>query len=382
MTQAGFSYNVLIVTLIVIGVVLVGLVVSIGLGHFGRNYKAVRREARMATLRPQMLNLVSEGEIDHAELDLLVGENSKLAEEIAWQLLPKVRGSVRDSLVNWLKSGGAVAREDAATRSRWAVNRLRAAERLGRTGLVDHDERLLALLHDHKHEVRVVAARALGKLGNPNAVPALLDSLEGKKALPATLVAMAILHIGPGVTEHLLRGMSRRSFRARLVCAELLGLLGDPKAVRPLSHVTLNDVNTEVRARAAKSLGRLSSPGSVETLMRSTAPNQPQVLRIAAVRALGQIGGRDALATLHACAQNTTAELSIASMQSLSELGEEGRSALVLLASGSDVFALRARDWLARLDLRQQQIQLSRAARRRSRAQRSRSLVPRGAVQQ
>ena len=54
----------------------------------------------------------------------------------------------------------------------------------------------------------------------------------------------------------------------RVVAAETLGDMGDPRAVEPLIRA-LDDPATEVRWVAAKSLGRLGDPRAVPALIRA-----------------------------------------------------------------------------------------------------------------
>jgi HEAT repeat protein len=94
---------------------------------------------------------------------------------------------------------------------------------------------LTRLLHDRDPDVRAAAARALGKLGRPEAVPHLLGALERKRSVPVGVVSMALLHLGPPCAPALRHGLARENSRhVRALAAELLGWLGAIGAVDQL----------------------------------------------------------------------------------------------------------------------------------------------------
>jgi hypothetical protein len=91
---------------------------------------------------------------------------------------------------------GAIAGALRRTRLPGAVSRARAAELLGASGDAAALAALSRLLSDRHAEVRAAAVRALGKLGDPDALPLLLEALEGPRSVPEPLVTIALLEIG------------------------------------------------------------------------------------------------------------------------------------------------------------------------------------------
>ena len=79
------------------------------------------------------------------------------------------------------------ARDPRRTHRPGPVGRARAAELLGAAGYSEARPELELLLSDRHPAVRA-AARALGKLGDPAAVPALSSALQNRRAAPAGVV--------------------------------------------------------------------------------------------------------------------------------------------------------------------------------------------------
>ena len=113
-------------------------------------------------------------------------------------------------------------------------------------------------LHDKDVILRIIAAEALGKIGDPIAVPGLLETLHDE--------------------IDLVRGSA----------AEALGKIGDPTAV-PVLLEALNDDTSSVRESAAKALGQIRDVSAVPNLVKALHDNYPGV-RLKACQALGEIG--------------------------------------------------------------------------------------------
>lgn len=138
------------------------------------------------------------------------------------------------------------------------------------------------------------AAAALGRLGDPAAELALINALRDgalRDAAAASLVAM-----GPPVVEMLVMALRQahpdmrdasQDPNVRVVMAEILGRVGDPRAVEALI-AALDDL-PEVGMAATKALGQLRDRRAVESLSRVTAP-----FGITAVQALAELGGEKA----------------------------------------------------------------------------------------
>jgi HEAT repeat protein len=141
-----------------------------------------------------------------------------------------------------------------------AVMRYVAAGILGRLGDRRATAPLVGLLDDADILVRAAAAEALGSLGDPRAANALARALEREweeRARMALMVALVELR-DTRALEPLLQVLDRKrgTTEQRPKSAELLGELGDPRAIWPLAMV-LVDNEPQVRRAAAVSLEQL-----------------------------------------------------------------------------------------------------------------------------
>ncbi len=140
------------------------------------------------------------------------------------------------------------------------------------------------------------AAAALGRLADPGAGLALINALaeEGLRDVAADSLAamgrdvvdilvMALRQAHPDVRE------ASGDPKVRVAIAQILGRIGDQRAVDPL--ITALDDAPEVGLAATEALGRLKDQRAVEPVIRVMAP-----FGITAIDALAEIG--DAQATV------------------------------------------------------------------------------------
>jgi HEAT repeat protein len=99
--------------------------------------------------------------------------------------------------------------------------------------------------------------------------------------------AMAVC-VGRRTVKPLIRGLHAGSFEERRRAAEVLGLLGDPRAIGPLMHTLTQDRDEGARAQAARALGRLKASGAVQPLI-AALQDPAEGVRAEAAEALGQL---------------------------------------------------------------------------------------------
>lgn len=158
---------------------------------------------------------------------------------------------------------------------RYRSKALRAglASALGATHARAAREPLAGLLKDPEEhqDVRLMAARALGELGDRAAVPALLEAL-GERSVP--------MHVRITVS---------------------LGQIGGPEAVDALLHHLTSDSAT-VRSHAAEGLGRCRAPVAQGQLISALSDDSRKV-RVFAAEALAALGDATALQALQEAAE-------------------------------------------------------------------------------
>ena len=259
-----------------------------------------RREAReRVVLQPTVLGWM---DTEPALVVLPADRRKRLSlVKIAGELAPKLRGADREAILSVLVHHGVaeVAQRDAT--SRRAVTRLRAAATLDVLARAESSQTLIAMLDDRDRQIRITAARALGRIGQAPAVSPLMDGLAMGR-LPANTVSMAIVRIGPAAAPSLLNQLRSPNPHVRAVATQLLGNLEASDALFDLIDL-LDDPNVQVAAAAAESLGRLRLSSAVEPLLTRLgteyASGVPNIdFCIVAVHALGLIGSRRAIPIL------------------------------------------------------------------------------------
>lgn len=126
---------------------------------------------------------------------------------------------------------------------------------------------------DSDRGVRQNLARALGRLGDDNSLPALLNALQDEMPLVREEAALALSRFNsPASYEALLTALQHkegeRSWLVRRQAAEALGRLSDRRAVAALT-AALRDESDRVHPAAAAALGQLGDPSAIAALKRA-----------------------------------------------------------------------------------------------------------------
>ncbi|RPJ28980.1 MAG: HEAT repeat domain-containing protein [Chloroflexi bacterium] len=147
------------------------------------------------------------------------------------------------------------------------------------------------LLDDPKIEVRQAAAQGLGNTQHPAALPYLMEALHDsywwyEREYAASDLLSAIEKMGVAAVEPLIEALRDKEGTVRKFAAILLGRLGDPRAIEPLS-MTLYDMHHEVGKASAESLASFGAP-AVDVLIG--ALHHPEMwIRLHAIQALSRI---------------------------------------------------------------------------------------------
>jgi HEAT repeat protein len=309
------------------------VVVLIGSGIVGvrvfRQVRERRRAALAAGPRQALLAFVADnGEQGSHGLVAIPDDVWKAVEPGALRLLGKLRGEAHRALVSvFLRRGVArTALRDLRSRSR--VRRARAAQVLGDLGLPEAVPEICLLLTDRHAEVRVVAVRALGRIGDPAAAWRLIAGLDQRDPVPSLLVTDALVQLGPEAEVTLSAALDHPQARVRVVCLDALGLLGAAASLPRIARVLRTDDTLEVRVAAAANLGRLGARSAVEPLTEAVSADRPAPVRAAAARALGELGAPAAVPALVALLDDREYRVAHEAGQALRRLGRTGLQAL------------------------------------------------------
>jgi HEAT repeat protein len=360
-------------TIYVLSIAAVALGAVIVFGRAARRRREERRALLAAPAR-KLLLAIAAGDDDPDQIDELV----RLPDEVwsavdanAVALLNKVRGEARAALVVVFERRGAAWRARSELRRPDPVRRARAADLLGILGRRDAVPALCDLLKDADPDVRVVAARAIGRIGDPEAARPLLESVATRRReVPAHLVAHALAGLGTGAQPALVHGMDSPRESVRAVAAEVLGLIGAVGAAARIEAALRADPSTEVRVRAARTLGRLGTRTAMPPLVDALTAVHPPALRAEAARALGELGAPGAVEALTAVLGDAEFAVAHEAARALLRLGVKGRAALTAAREGSldvprrirTVAAAHAREALAVADVEEHRRTLSSVA--------------------
>jgi Uri superfamily endonuclease len=115
---------------------------------------------------------------------------------------------------------------------------------------------LVRVLDDPEPDVRACAALALGHMGDGSAAPALADRLGDESPFVASIAADALSMLGEGAVDALAGRLGDGNLHIRLLAVRALGRIGSQKAVEPLCGV-LEDSSYLVRYYAYEALEAL-----------------------------------------------------------------------------------------------------------------------------
>ncbi len=209
---------------------------------------------------------------------------------------PEVRVFAARELLNHKTPDMAIIFIDLISDTNGDIRAL-AAKTVGEIGDVSGLNSLILALRDKETKVRESAARALGKLGSKKAVMDLLSALNDKENSVTCAVAEALGEIKANeAVETLINLLSNEYPIVKESAIVALGNIRDNRAIEPLIN-SLNDDEERVRWYAADSLGKIGIQKATLPLITLLSDKSARV-RESVVTALGQIGDESAVESL------------------------------------------------------------------------------------
>jgi HEAT repeat protein len=320
-------FTLLIAILAVVVAVTIAAIVGV---RVLRKHRHRRQAALAAGPRRALLAFVADnGEHGSHDLVAIPDDAWRAAEPGAQAMLGKLRGEAHLALVSVFLQRGVARRALADLHARSRVSRARAAQVLGDLELREAVPELCRLLADRHDEVRVVAVRALGRIGDPAAAWRIIAGLDGTDPVPSLLATHTLVQLGADAEVTLSAALDHPQARVRAVCLDALGLLGATGSLHRIARLLREDDCLDVRVAAATNLGKLGTRGAVEPLTVALSPAQPVVLRAAAARALGELGAPSAVPTLVELLEDDEFQVAHEAAHALRRLGRPGTEALV-----------------------------------------------------
>ena len=182
----------------------------------------------------------------------------------------------------------------------------------------ESDSLLLKALADPNAFVRQAGARALGKRGNEDAIPMLLQLVENRKTAMKSISILSQMRVSeavPAIAKHL----SDSNLGYRRTAASCLGSMGDPSALDYLLP-GLKDENYQMRKTTAYALWQIHDTRAVPPLIAALDDDAAIVKKLAAY-SLGKLGDPEAIEPLEKLLEDTTDSNHLYAALALAELG-------------------------------------------------------------
>ncbi|QQS01251.1 MAG: HEAT repeat domain-containing protein [Austwickia sp.] len=329
--------------LAVVAVALIGLTVQARVSRRRRERALARVQGRYRHLLLEVASGEDEDRAAWAELATLSRRDWASVRPAVIALLAKVRGKPAVELGALVEGFGELARAREGLTSRLAGRRARAAYLVGLARDAQAVPALCRLLQDPSGDVRFVAARALGMVGDPTVASALLAAAghqpgvrDGHSGLPAWVAAEALLRIGPGCQDAVAQALSSKDAHVRAVAAQVALHGSFPAALAPARVCMLFEPEVGTKETLMALLGTLGDPQDVSVLAAYLDPLVPARLRRAAVGALGHLGTPTAAERLARLLGDDDRSVATAAGDALAAMGERGHELLTSAMSGAD----------------------------------------------
>ncbi len=272
--------------------VLIGVMYALLL--WARRVHAGRRQALRAEARGRV-EPVAHALLDGEPAGRTARRDEHALTEILAELAPALTGESREAIADHFETSGAVARVSRRLADPRAHRRAEHAALLGDMCSPLAEVPLLQALNDRDPDVRLAAARSLGRLRPRSAAGPLLYALV-QGLVPRAVAANALISIGAAALPGIRNLLSDAEPAARASAVELLGRLGNPRDSVSLRE-RLGDDAPLVRRRACEALARLGADDACDALEELLADTVADV-RISAAEALAAVGDERSAPTL------------------------------------------------------------------------------------
>lgn len=166
---------------------------------------------------------------------------------------------------------------------------------------------LIKALSYKDESIRLRAIKALGILGDPEAIEPLIKLLS--HSFLGNYATFSLGKIGKPAVKPLINALQKDNKNVRINSTYALGLTGDTNAVQTLIQL-LDDKNDTVRMNAAAALGMIGSEEAVLSLIKALNDKHWKV-RENATGALEQIGDKKAIKPLNHMLNDENKEVSV-----------------------------------------------------------------------
>ncbi len=302
-------------------------------------------KSHYSKIEPALENYLLTGEPQLELEKLRFWQRDRFLSTLMIERVALVKGAGRDSLAQLAGDLGLVQRYLEALDSRRRWRRAWAAENLGYFGGPKAAGPISVLLsHEDDETVRAVAARALARIGSPDAVEALVHTLDDPSELTRLRAMENLERLGDLVVEPLTGFLEDTTtpgaepLYGTVLATRVLGNLRVFRAREALRRAARHGCEVDLRAQATLALGKIGDPEDLLTLLEATR-DESWPVRAQAANALGMIGEASTVSVLKELACDEAWWVRRNACQALANMGPGGEKALVELLQGGDRYA-------------------------------------------
>jgi len=180
---------------------------------------------------------------------------------------------------------------------------------------------LIAALADKNPGIVMRAVEALGQTGDERAAVPLIGMLNRSDPSLRFVTSEALIHLGSAAVPSLIDTLNHKDPVVVSAAAEILGKIGDQRAIEPLTEALKHRDSDRVRLSVATALGAIGGKEVVVPLIR-LLKNKDSVVQYAAAEALAVIG-QPAVPFLIDELKNTDPDIVLIAINTLGKTGEQ-----------------------------------------------------------
>ncbi len=281
------------------------------------------RQAFIAQLQPLLIALKIELDIDPQARR---NSRRRSLKRVMLQLTSEVIGETRIRLTRAFEYFDFVSENvESLDDNRWWTR----AKGCKNAGLMLHEAALPYLercLDDENDDVRIEAAQAMLDIAGVDIIAPILMRLQGMSVWMQVRLSRSILRYGEHAVEPLVAALRSEYPVIQGFAVEMLGILGDVKAVPTLLEY-IDYTVPEVKHKSLIALGKMGDDRSIPVIRRFLE-SADERLRTDAARSAGALSSPSLVYSLHWMLVKDTMIVKLAAGEALSRSGEMGIKSL------------------------------------------------------
>jgi HEAT repeat protein/PBS lyase HEAT-like repeat-containing protein len=243
------------------------------------------------------------------------------------QLALDLRGDESRVIADLYRELGFLDAELHALSARRAHRRAAAAANLATLRMPAIQRPLIRALDDRDRTVRVALIRAIGEIGDRQALLALVPRLGERSPTVVRQVEQVLIERGREVVLEIVSyAETSQKLRGRRAAVEVLGLLRAPQAADLLLELVRHP-DRELRVRAVKAAAAIGDPRFLEAF-HELLTDEAWAVRSQAAKGLGALGSMTSVPRLRNALGDDHWWVRFYAAVALAELGEPGHAAL------------------------------------------------------